>query len=271
MSRRATVNDHSLLEASSKTGAPPVLAHVNGAWFAARHATAKTLVCGNDGGEGGWAQGMIERSLQMETGTQEHVFFVDDEPKVRRVVRKMLERAGIHVSCFGTADECLSHLTSERCDLLITDVKMPGRDGIELLIAVKELQPWLPVIVVTGFGNVPMAVRALKAGAADFLEKPLDREVLLKTIRTIARRSTAQGTLLDHSLTKVEMKVLFHILEGKNNREVADLLHRSPRTVEVHRRHVMRKLNADNVVELVRRAAELRLFDLVEAPTDNSH
>jgi len=207
----------------------------------------------------------------METGTQEHVFFVDDEPKVRRVVRKMLERAGIHVACFGTADECLSRLTSERCDLLITDVKMPGRDGIELLIAAKELQPWLPVITVTGFGNVPMAVQALKAGAVDFLEKPLDREVLLNTIRTIARKSTAQGTLLDHSLTRVEMKVLFHILEGKNNREVAYVLHRSPRTVEVHRRHVMRKLNADNVVELVRRAAQLRLFDSVEAPGENSH
>ena len=123
----------------------------------------------------------------------------------------------------------------------------------------------------TGFGDVPIAVRALKAGAADFIEKPLDRDIRLNTIRATARKSTAQSALLDHSLTKTEMKVLFHILEGKNNREVAKVLNRSPRTVEVHRCHVMRKLNANNVVELVRRAAELRLFDLVEAPSDNSH
>jgi FixJ family two-component response regulator len=156
-------------------------------------------------------------------------------------------------------------LEDERCDLLITDVKMPGRDGIELLIAVKEVQPWLPVVVVTGFGDVPMAVRALKAGAADFIEKPLDRDILLNTIRSTARKSSAQSALLDHSLTKTEMKVLFHILEGKNNREVAHALNRSPRTVEVHRRHLMRKLHANNVVELVRRAADLHLFDSAEA------
>jgi len=197
----------------------------------------------------------------METDTQEHVFFVDDEPKVCRVVRKMLEGAGMHVTCFNSADECLSHLDDERCGLLITDVRMPGRDGIELLIAVKEVQPWLPVIVVTGFGDVPMAVKALKAGATGFIEKPLARDILLKTVRATARKSTAQSALLDHSLTKTEMKVPFHILEGKNNREVANALNRSPRTVEVHRRHVMQKLNADNVVELLRRAADLRLFD----------
>jgi two-component system response regulator FixJ len=199
-----------------------------------------------------------------------HVFFVDDEPKVRLVVRKTLERAGMEVTCFESADECLSHLDGERCDLLITDVKMPGRDGIELLAAVRQLQPWLPVVVVTGFGDVPLAVKALKAGAVDFIEKPLDRDVFLETIRTVARKHTAQTALLDHSLTKTEMKVLFHILEGKNNREVADALHRSPRTVEVHRRHLMQKLNANNVVELLRRAADLRLFEAAEVPQDEA-
>jgi len=206
----------------------------------------------------------------METDTQEHVFFVDDESKVRLVVRRILEQAGMHVTCLSSVDECLSHLEDERCDLLITDVKMPGRDGIELLIAVKELQPWLPVVVVTGYGDVPMVVKALKAGADDFLEKPLDRDILLRTVRDTARKSTAQSALLDHSLTKAEMKVLFHILEGKNNREVGDALNRSPRTVEVHRHHVMRKLNADSVVELFQRAADMRLFDFAEVPNDKT-
>jgi len=202
----------------------------------------------------------------MGTDTPEHVFFVDDEPKVRLVVRKTLERAGMNVTCFSSADECLTHLDGERCDLLITDVKMPGKDGIELLTTVKTLQPWLPVIAVTGFGDVPMAVKALKAGAADFIEKPLDRDAFLETVRSVAEQSAVQGALLEHSLTRTEMKILYHILEGKNNREIADVLHRSPRTVEVHRRHLMQKLNASNVVELLRRAADMRLFDFADMP-----
>ncbi|MBN2131180.1 MAG: response regulator transcription factor [Sedimentisphaerales bacterium] len=205
----------------------------------------------------------------MRTDTPEHVFFVDDEPKVRLVVRKTLERAGMNVACFSSADECLAHLDGERCDLLITDVKMPGKDGIELLTEVKALQPWLPVIAVTGFGDVPMAVKALKAGAADFIEKPLDRDAFLETVRNVAEQSAVQGALLEHSLTRTEMKILYHILEGKNNREIADVLHRSPRTVEVHRRHLMQKLNASNVVELLRRAADMRLFDFADMPRND--
>ena len=204
----------------------------------------------------------------METDTQEHVFLVDDERQICGVVRKMLERAGMHVTCFRSAEECLSHLEDERCDLLITDVRMPGQDGIELLAAVRELQPWLPVVVVTGFGDVPMAVKVLKAGAADFIEKPLDRNTFLKAVRATVRKSAGQSVLLDHSLTPTEMRVLFHILEGKNNREVAHALNRSPRTVEVHRRHLMRKLNVNNAVELVRRAADLHLFDFTQAPEE---
>jgi len=213
---------------------------------------------------------MIEGSILMQTDTLEHVFFVDDEPKVRLVVRKTLERAGMEVTCFSSADECMAHLDGERCDLLITDVKMPGRDGIELLTAVKQVHPWLPVVVVTGFGDVPIAVKALKAGAADFIEKPLDRDIFLETVRTVARKNSAQSALLDRALTRTEMKVLFHILEGKNNREIADVLHRSPRTVEVHRRHLMQKLNASNVVELLRRAADLRLFELADTRPDET-
>jgi FixJ family two-component response regulator len=196
----------------------------------------------------------------------EHVFFVDDEPGVRGVVRKTLERAGLNVSCFSGAQECLAQLTTERCDLLITDVKMPEKDGIELLSEVKELLPWLPILVVTGFGDVPMAVRALKAGASDFIEKPLDRDVILEKVRTLLAEHAAQSALLDHSLTRTEMKILFHILDGRNNREIANLLHRSPRTIEVHRRHLMQKMNANNVVALLRRAAEMRLLDFNSQP-----
>ena len=198
----------------------------------------------------------------MNDGASEHVYVVDDEPKVRAVLRKTLERAGLDVSCFASADDCLAGLDAGNCNLLITDVRMPEKDGVELLMEVKKARPWLPVLVVTGFGDVPMAVRALKAGAAEFIEKPLKRDSFLETVRALLARNGVDKMLLDHALTKMELKILCHILDGRNNREIADLLHRSPRTVEVHRRHLMQKLGANNIVELLRQAARLHLFDV---------
>jgi len=187
---------------------------------------------------------------------------VDDEPKVRMVVRKTLERVGVDVTCFADADTCLARLDAVPCDLLITDVKMPGKDGIELLMEVRRQCPWLPVVVVTGFGDVPMAVRALKGGAADFIEKPLDRDAFLETVQRQLEENASRNSVANHDLTKTEMRILHLILEGKNNREIAAELHRSPRTIEVHRSHVMHKMGASNIVELLRRAADVGLFDL---------
>ena len=207
----------------------------------------------------------------MDDPIGEHVYVVDDEPTVRTVVRKTLERAGLTVSCFGSADDCLASLNTGTCDILITDMRMPEKDGIELLLEVRRRQPWLPVLVVTGFGDVPMAVKALKAGAADFIEKPLDRVTFLEAVQRLLAHNAVPRVLLDHSLTRMELKVLYRILEGKNNREIADVLHRSARTVEVHRRHLMRKLGANNVVELIRQAARLRLFDLDVSVAEARH
>jgi FixJ family two-component response regulator len=206
----------------------------------------------------------------MENTPSWHIFFVDDEPKVRMVVRKTLERVGVSVSCFASPDDCLAHLQTLPCDLLITDVKMPGKDGIELLVEVRKQRPWLPVLVVTGFGDVPMAVRALKEGAADFIEKPLDREAFLETVQTLLEQHSKRNAVVNHDLTKTEMRILRLILEGKNNREIAATLHRSPRTVEVHRSHVMHKMGASNIVELLRRAADMGLFDMNGSGTEQS-
>jgi len=191
----------------------------------------------------------------------EQIVFVDDEPRVCDAVRRTLERAGRQVQCFHNPEDCLVYLANQRCDLLITDVKMPGKDGLELLGEVRSQLPWVPILVVTGYADVPMAVRALKAGAADFIEKPLDREAFLQRVSTLLERNAAHTTLLEHSLSKAEMKVLFLLLEGKNNREIATALHRSPRTVEVHRSHLMRKMGAGNVIELLRRAIDMGLVD----------
>ncbi len=204
----------------------------------------------------------------MEDKTLDHVFFVDDEPQVRMVVRKTLERAGVDVTCFASAEDCLAHLDSARCDLLITDVKMAGTDGIELLKLVKERAPWLPVLVVTGFGDVPMAVKAMKLGAADFIEKPLDREGFLRVIERLLSQNHPVLPDPSQALTKTEMRILHLILDGKNNREISSALHRSARTIEVHRSHIMRKLGATNIVELLRQAATAGLFDMTGSAGD---
>ncbi len=190
-----------------------------------------------------------------------HIVFVDDEPGVRRVVRRTLERIGATVHCYDSADDCLARMDSVPCDVLVSDVMMPGKDGIELLIEVKKRQPWLPVLVVTAFGDIPMAVRAMRAGASDFIEKPLDREAFVRTVEVLVKGSPGRRTAVKYDLTPAEMGILHLLLEGKNNREMAATLHRSPRTVEVHRSHVMRKMGADNIVQLVRRATDLGPLD----------
>ena len=168
----------------------------------------------------------------------------------------------LKVSCFARAADCLEQLHPGECDLLITDVKMPGMDGIELLKKAKRIVPWLQVLVITGYGDVPMAVRAMKAGASNFIEKPLDRRGFLSTVESILKKDALSQPLLDALLTPTEMKVLRFILDGKSNRDMANLFHRHIRTIEFHRRNIYHKLGVDNLLDLIRRAAEIGLFEL---------
>ncbi|MHC4121377.1 MAG: response regulator transcription factor [Planctomycetota bacterium] len=191
-----------------------------------------------------------------------HIFFVDDEPGIRAAVSKTLGSAEMNVTCFASAHKCLEQLRSQRCDLLITDVRMPGMDGLELAAEAKRIAPWIEVLVVSGYGDIPMAVRALKVGAVDFLEKPLSRENLLSAVKSALAEIPAADPLVGRQLTKAEKRVLHYILNGHSNRQTAVVLHRSEKTIEVHRNHIMRKLGVDNVVGLLKRAAAMGLVDL---------
>ncbi len=193
---------------------------------------------------------------------KQRIFFVDDELKICEVVGETLEESGFEVSCFTSAADCLEQLHSPACDLLITDVKMPDMDGIEFLTKAKRLAPWIPILVITGFGNIPMAVTAVKAGAVDFIEKPLDKKNFLWKIKSILQESTFDNSHLGEPLTDNELKVLKLVMIGKSNRQISYLLHRSVRTIEVHRANLMRKLGVDNVVNLVKRAATMGLVEL---------
>ena len=196
--------------------------------------------------------------------TKQHIFFVDDEPKVLKMVGRTLEQVGLKASCFASGAECLQQLRSRTCDLLITDVKMPEMDGIELLTKAKHIIPSLPVLVVTGYGDIPMAVKALKLGASDFIEKPLDRRSFLSAVESVLKRNAQPHRLVGKVLTKTEMEVLRLILEGKSTKEIARLRHRSVRTIEDQRGKIMHKLGADNLIDLVKQTAVVRLIELGE-------
>ncbi len=192
-----------------------------------------------------------------------NIFFVDDEPKVREVVEETLEQLDSRVSCFASAEDCLEQLGSQRCDLLITDMKMPGMNGIELLKEVKSFAPWLPVLLVTGYGDIPTAVTAMKAGAVDFIEKPLDTETLLRKVKSLLLSNAVSDFIKDNPLTKSEVGILRLVIEGKSSKEVANTLHRSVRTIEVHRARIMQKLGVNNLIDLVKRAVIMGLVDLM--------
>ena len=195
------------------------------------------------------------------------IFFVDDELKVRHVVAETLEQLSERVTCFPCASDCIEQLSSQKCDLLITDLRMPEMDGIELLRCARLIAPWLPVLIITGYGDIPMAVGAIKAGAADFIEKPLDKKSFVRKVKSLLPEN-GNHKHLGEPLTQTEQRVLKLVLDGKSNKEIANILKRSKRTIEVHRARVMRKLGADSLVALVKRAAAT---GLVELPGEQSH
>ncbi len=194
------------------------------------------------------------------------IFFVDDEESIREIVCKTLERLDVEVSCFSSARDCLEQLRRQKCDLLITDVKMPDMDGLALAEETKRIAPWIEVLVVSGYGDIPMAVRALKIGAINFIEKPLGMENLISAVESALAQAPVADPLVGKELTKAERRILYHILSGNSNKQTASVLHRSEKTIEVHRNHIMRKLGVDNIVGLIKRAATMGLIDL--SPND---
>lgn len=190
-----------------------------------------------------------------------HIFVVDDDQDTLDLIGIILEIAGFEYRCFTKADDCLQQLHKRSCVLLITDVRMPDKDGMELLSEAKHVIPWLPVIMITSFGDIPMAVKAVKAGAFEFIQKPFDPEALLTIVGSALNQDFLADILKGKPLTETETIVLRLILKGKSNKEIAHTLKRSVRTVEVHRSHIMHKLNVNNIVDLVKRADAMGFGD----------
>ncbi len=185
------------------------------------------------------------------------VFLVDDEPAILKVLGNSLKDIGCKVTKFADARECLTNIVRNDCGLLITDVNMPGMDGMTLLHEVKKVRPQLPVLIITGYGDIPMAVEAVKAGAIDFIEKPLDEETFIPIVESALSISYGPDGQGDKALTPSELRILSLICDGHSNKQMAAILSRSVRTIENHRHRIMRKLNVDNAAELVRTALKM--------------
>jgi FixJ family two-component response regulator len=194
---------------------------------------------------------------------QRSVCVVDDDEAVARSLRALLESVGLAVETFATAQAFLDRADTARAGCLVLDVRMPGMSGLDLQAELTRRGIGLPTIVVTGHAEVPMAVRAVKAGAIDFIEKPFSDQLLLDRVRQgidtdrqerDGRARRAEILRRMSLLTQREREVLDLVVVGKANKEIAAALHLSPKTVEVHRAHVMEKMQASSVAELVRLA-----------------
>jgi two-component system response regulator FixJ len=191
------------------------------------------------------------------------VFIVDDDGDVRDSLRALLESAGHSVREFDNAKKVLAEPDISKASCLIADIRMPDMDGLQLQEELNRRQIGLPVIIITGHGDVPLAVRAMKAGAVDFLEKPFDGEFMLDTVRralTLGERTRDQAALAQLAasrmalLTPREKDVLEHLMAGHSNKIIAYELAISPRTVEIHRGHLMEKTQARSLSNLIQMA-----------------
>lgn len=188
------------------------------------------------------------------------VFVVDDDEAVRGGLKQLLQSVGLRVQVYASAQDFLAsyHLDAPGC--LVLDIRMPGMGGLDLQERLAQQDIRLPIIFLTGHGDVPAAVRALKAGAMDFLEKPFNSQVLLDRIQQAisrdaeARSRSAEESLIVHrlaTLTAREREVLDMMIGGKANKVIAMDLDISERTVEFHRGKIMRKMQARSIAELI--------------------
>ena len=191
------------------------------------------------------------------------VFVIDDDASIRKSLSRLLRSAGYTTETFACAEEFLGRDHFNGIGCLLLDVQMPGLSGIDLQEELSKADYHMPIIFITGHGNIPMSVQAMKRGAVDFLTKPFDDKELLQTIEKAIEKDTHARAEYDESLnirrriellTSRENEILPYIITGMLNKQIASKLGISEKTVKVHRGRIMEKLRVDSVAQLVRLA-----------------
>jgi FixJ family two-component response regulator len=195
------------------------------------------------------------------------VFVVDDDNSLRDAIRSLLRSVGHTVEMFQSAEEFLKHRNPAQPGCLVLDIRLPDTSGLELQKTLRETNDRIPIIFITGHGDVPMSVQTMKAGAMDFLLKPFRDQDLLETIQAALRRDrarrdedakAAKDTANYASLTAREREIMEHVVTGQINKRIAADVGLSEVTVKIHRAQVMRKMGAGSVADLVRIADKLK-------------
>jgi FixJ family two-component response regulator len=209
---------------------------------------------------------LLPGDIYMEP-TNEMVYIVDDDPRVREALSSLLRASGKGVRIFSSGEEFLDFRREDSCACLILDLKMPGLGGLEVQRSISA-RTSIPVIFITGRGDIPSTVTAMKGGAVDFLTKPVDEAALLASVeRALQQDRVNREEAIEHarlvaryeSLTPREREVLPLLVSGLLNKQAAFELGITEYTVQIHRGHIMRKMEADSFATLVKLAAKLKL------------
>jgi two-component system response regulator FixJ len=191
------------------------------------------------------------------------VYVIDDDEKIRDALLFLLKSVGQKAVTFGSGKEFLAQYSIDMPGCIVSDIRMPGMSGMEMQQELHRRGSNTPIIFISGHGDIPMAVEAIKAGAQEFLTKPFRDQVLLDAINTAMNQDAEQRRILEAKtdverrkglLTRRERQVYELVIEGKTNKVIAETLHLSHRTIEVHRSHMMEKMEAQSLTELLKLA-----------------